>query len=85
MSTFNFNLKTKDLTLMTGGRRLVDRACVYEIPKLVDEPVVVVVAKKIADSLMMRNDADPSPHLQMGHHNGLGLPMSHDQPSENIT
>ena len=54
------NLKTKDLTLMTSGRRLVDRDCVSEIPELVDQPMVVVVATKIATSLTMRNDADPT-------------------------
>ena len=34
-SNFN-NLKTKDLTLMTSGRRLVDRDRVSEIPELAD-------------------------------------------------
>ena len=79
MSNFNFNLKAKDLTLMTGGRRLVDRACVYEIPKLVDEPVVVVVATKIAASFTMRNDADPT--FKWDVTMGLDCPimvMSHD-------
>ena len=60
VANFNFHLKTKDLTLLTGGRRLVDRACVSEIPELVDQPMVVVVATKIATSLTMRNDADPT-------------------------
>ena len=44
VANFNFHLKTKDLTLLTGGRRLVDRVC----------------ATKIAASLTMRNDADPT-------------------------
>ena len=49
-SNFN-NLKTKDLTLMTSGRRLVDRDCVSEIPELADEPMVKVIATKKAATI----------------------------------
>ena len=45
---------------MTSGRRLADRDHVSEIPELVDEPMVVVVATKKAANLTMRNDADPT-------------------------
>ena len=54
------NLMTKDLTLMSNGRRLVDRASVAEIPELLHEPMVVVVATKKAANVTMTNDADPS-------------------------
>ena len=50
----------KDLTLMSNGRRLVDRASVAEIPELLHEPMVVVVATKKAANVTMTNDADPS-------------------------
>ena len=52
------DMKTKDLTLMASGRKLVNRDLVSEIPERGDEPMVEVIATRKATTVKMKNDSD---------------------------